>query len=454
MAAVAAHAPTIIRGTADRTQGYTVFSIPVGVVYRPNSAKVKNLKSKDYLGKARLVAATTRNNTYTGFSGPEIKKVSFWVFRVISFSGADQMSQSMTLASETPQDDRPHESLSFAASNLVKPHLRSRTRLQSEPPLNRQVFPPTPPPDSDKSLPFARANDPERSGSVARSLASTQNELERFSFVRNNKSGSVDMGRPGQLSRTNTTISSDTDRLQPVSPSSRSDKTGGAESDKLRRPSRTDTEDSSGTGMTQRAASIRSGHSRGDKPEALNLQTEVKERPRLGTLRTASEPRGPSRQHSAYRDYRPRMMSKDRERDSPRRRMGSGEEETEEELSADRFDAYRSSRMKSYTRRGVSRQRAQPEFIEEEEYDKAASDADDDPSLDEGDFEMIPTSQPSSRPRRPMSRSVDIRKVCFVPRTRTLGCCPAYLCRSESRSTSARTRGTSCSDPSPHSWTS
>lgn len=317
----------------------------------------------------------------------------------------------MTLRSETPQDDRPQESISFAASNLVKPDLRSRTRLQSEPPLNRQVFPPTPPPDSDKSLPFARANDPERSGSVARSINSTQNELERFSFERRNMSGSVDLGRPAQISRTNTTISTDTDRLQPLSPSSRSDRTGGAESDKLRRPSRTDTEESSGAAMTQRAASVRSGHGRVEKPEALNLQSEVKERPRLGTLRTASEPRGPSRQHSGHRDYRPRMMSKERERDSPRRRMGSAGEETEEELSADRYDAYRSSRMKSYTRRGVSRQRAQPEFIEEEEYDKAGSDADDDPSPEDGEFEMIPPSQPASRPRRPVSRSVDIRKV-------------------------------------------
>ena len=30
------------------------FSIGVGALYRPSSAKVKNLKSKDYLGKARL----------------------------------------------------------------------------------------------------------------------------------------------------------------------------------------------------------------------------------------------------------------------------------------------------------------------------------------------------------------------------------------------------------------
>lgn len=57
-------------------QGYTVFSIPVGVVYRPNQAKVKNLKTKDYLGKARLVAASDRANAFTGFAGSEIKNVS------------------------------------------------------------------------------------------------------------------------------------------------------------------------------------------------------------------------------------------------------------------------------------------------------------------------------------------------------------------------------------------
>lgn len=47
------------------------------------------------------------------------------------------------------KDDRPEEKLSFAATNLVKPELQSRARQQSEPPLNRNVFPPTPPPESD-----------------------------------------------------------------------------------------------------------------------------------------------------------------------------------------------------------------------------------------------------------------------------------------------------------------
>lgn len=65
-------------GASDLTvaQGYTVFSIPVGVVYRPNEAKVRNLKTKDYLGKARLVAASDRSNAFTGFAGSEIKNVS------------------------------------------------------------------------------------------------------------------------------------------------------------------------------------------------------------------------------------------------------------------------------------------------------------------------------------------------------------------------------------------
>jgi neutrophil factor 2 len=36
----------------DRGEGYTVFSIPVGVLYRPSEKKLKNLTTKDYMGKA------------------------------------------------------------------------------------------------------------------------------------------------------------------------------------------------------------------------------------------------------------------------------------------------------------------------------------------------------------------------------------------------------------------
>lgn len=114
----------------EQAQGYTVFSIPVGIVYRPNEAKVKNLKAKDYLGKAKLVAATDRNQVFTGFAGAEIKRMN---------------------GPESAKDDRPEEKLSFAASNLVSTDLKSRARQQSEPPISRNVFPPTPPPESDKA---------------------------------------------------------------------------------------------------------------------------------------------------------------------------------------------------------------------------------------------------------------------------------------------------------------
>jgi hypothetical protein len=104
----------------------------VGVVYRPNEAKVKNLKTKDYLGKARLVAASDRSNAFTGFAGSE-KKAAL-------------------ITDPRGKDDRPSESISYAASNLVQPGLSSRGgREQSAPPaMNRNMFPPTPPPENDK----------------------------------------------------------------------------------------------------------------------------------------------------------------------------------------------------------------------------------------------------------------------------------------------------------------
>ncbi|CAN8096856.1 unnamed protein product [Discula destructiva] len=112
----------------EEAEGYTVFSIPVGVVYRPNEAKVRNLKTKDYLGKARLVAASDRSNAFTGFAGSEIKNAG----------KADV------------KDDRPADNISFAATNLVKPGLASKMPGPPGMPNNQNVFPPTPPPENDR----------------------------------------------------------------------------------------------------------------------------------------------------------------------------------------------------------------------------------------------------------------------------------------------------------------
>jgi len=53
----------------DRGEGYTVFSIPVGVLYRPSEKKLKNSQTKDYMGKAKLVAAAESYDAFTTFSG-------------------------------------------------------------------------------------------------------------------------------------------------------------------------------------------------------------------------------------------------------------------------------------------------------------------------------------------------------------------------------------------------
>lgn len=46
-----------------------MLSQPVGVMYRPSESKLKNAKTKDYLGKAKLVAAADANDAFTTFTG-------------------------------------------------------------------------------------------------------------------------------------------------------------------------------------------------------------------------------------------------------------------------------------------------------------------------------------------------------------------------------------------------
>lgn len=49
----------------DRGERYTIFSVPVGVLYRPPEQKLRNLKSKEYLGKVKLVVGSGVDNIYT-----------------------------------------------------------------------------------------------------------------------------------------------------------------------------------------------------------------------------------------------------------------------------------------------------------------------------------------------------------------------------------------------------
>lgn len=218
------------------------------------------------------------------------------------------------------KDDRPAENLSFAATNLVKPGLQSK-RQQSEPPMNRNVFPPTPPPESEKSS---------SSGQMA-------NQMSRGASVRN---GPKPM--PAKL---------DIEKARP------------SERYEVREQRRS--------------------------PQAIQS--------RIGTQRTASEPRGPpGRQTSLRADARSRPP--------PRRRPS--EEEIGDEYPGELYDMYRNSR-------GSKSKRNQPKYIDEEE--EYASDYDDG-SFDENEFEMV-SSRPAQRSRaastsgRGQSRRPEIRKI-------------------------------------------
>ncbi|KAH0388503.1 hypothetical protein KCU92_g784, partial [Aureobasidium melanogenum] len=137
----------------EQAEGYTVFSIPVGILYRPNEAKVKNIKSKNYLGTSTLIRAQDRSNQVYLDSRRNLTASSFAV------------------------DDRPEEKLSFAAINLVRPGLASRSRQQSEPPIHRNMFPPTPPPEADRTT----TTNPKLATAVQKALSEPE-KLQPVSF--------------------------------------------------------------------------------------------------------------------------------------------------------------------------------------------------------------------------------------------------------------------------------
>lgn len=156
------------------------------MVYRPNEAKVRNLKTKDYLGKARLVAASDRANAFTGFAGSEIKN-----------AGKVEI-----------KDDRPADNISFAATNLVKPNIASRARTDGQPPApnGQNVFPPTPPPESDRPREL-----PARAASVRngpKPMPPKLNIDRATNQDRYQKAMSPDDARPRGPSRVNTATSS------------------------------------------------------------------------------------------------------------------------------------------------------------------------------------------------------------------------------------------------------
>jgi len=118
----------IDRAIREPAEVYTVFSMPVGVLYRPHEAKVKNLKIRDHSGKARLIATTT-SNIGTSLAGAEDKE--------------NQTPES------SAKDDRLAGDISYAAIGVVPRDLAARGVREQRTPFTTRtdVFAPTPPPE-------------------------------------------------------------------------------------------------------------------------------------------------------------------------------------------------------------------------------------------------------------------------------------------------------------------
>ncbi|KAK8199903.1 putative PB1 domain protein [Phyllosticta capitalensis] len=333
----------------EEAEGYTVFSIPVGIVYRPNEAKVKNLKAKDYLGKARLVAATDRNNAFTGFTGAELKKLN---------------------EITNVKDDRPEEKISYAATNLVKPGLTSRSRQQSEPPITRNVFPPTPPPENDSRRPPSPGGYSSRSQSVV-----------------SRKPAPLDLGRAA--------FEQPKPRVMP----SRSASERPMPSRQMSTSSRST---ASSRGFTSGPMSSMSSRDIGRMRRDGSREREMGREMRREPSRERDMRRDPSRERALRREPSRERVERDPIRDMrrikearepmPRQpQMMISDDEDEDPYAEDLYDMYdRSYNNMNYTSSSTrSRSRPQkPMYIEEEEEEENPYSPD---SVYEVDFEMVPS---------------------------------------------------------------
>ncbi|KAF8608272.1 hypothetical protein BDV93DRAFT_519319 [Ceratobasidium sp. AG-I] len=150
----------------DRGEGYTVFSIPVGVLYRPSESKLKNAKTKDYLGKAQLIAASDSKDAFT------------------TFTGVTRLQQGLTPSGAPIIDGRPIPPLSRAVT--------ASARVET-PPRPKSPDPTPAPPPPQRSATIGSGNPTRKptinAGGPANSLS--RNPSSRVGLSRNPSSGAA-----------------------------------------------------------------------------------------------------------------------------------------------------------------------------------------------------------------------------------------------------------------------
>ncbi|KAG9002436.1 hypothetical protein FRB94_003955 [Tulasnella sp. JGI-2019a] len=165
----------------DRGEGYSVFCIPMGVLYRPNEKKVANMRARDWMGKARLISATNSKDELEAFAGPKRaapprpdppppqaglgRSRSAVAPSTVRFADAPRIVRSATTAGNTTLPPRDlMDSLTVTKRPVVvSPLDTSFDSLQSQPPAPSVPLP-LPPPEplrvltKSKSLTF-RSNE-------------------------------------------------------------------------------------------------------------------------------------------------------------------------------------------------------------------------------------------------------------------------------------------------------
>lgn len=249
------------------------------------------------------------------------------------------MKKTLNLSIEA-KDDRPEENISYAATNLVQKNLSSRSRQQSEPPMSRNMFPPTPPPESDKPTSFA--------GSGSGNGSGMNGMTGRAASVRNR----------------------DGPRMAPqrMETDPYAGRMGGRQNDM-----------GGARGMDMAPSN---GQSAGPAAMRANMSPPM-DRPRLGTMRTASEPRGPPNRQWSQRGTGMNKPPLFRET-TPQRPFEPVQEDPDYD---DVYDMYQSPRVSRGMRRTGSRMNRQQQYGNED--DEYFNDAYEDDSVGEEDFEMM-----------------------------------------------------------------
>ncbi|KIK43065.1 hypothetical protein CY34DRAFT_82402 [Suillus luteus UH-Slu-Lm8-n1] len=166
----------------DRGEGYTVFSIPVGVLYRPSDSKLKNSKSKDYLGKARLVAASDATDAFTEFTGVKKLKEEREKAKARDQERDDEgLRRSATTMNAGPRSTtRAFPSTADAVLGLPPTSGLSRSNTAAPVRINIPAIPSSRPPTDDApalspTSPLARSKSlaPSRSNTIIRPIASS-----------------------------------------------------------------------------------------------------------------------------------------------------------------------------------------------------------------------------------------------------------------------------------------